>query len=84
MGIVSWRSLLEHLHGHSSGEPLVLENIRQLQGLAARMDSDEVLPFSKDELGPNFPRRVMDLHHLFNAALDRGLDERWISPNGAS
>ncbi len=84
LGMVSWRSLLEHLHGHSSREPLVLENIRQLQGLAARMDSDEVLPFSQDELGPNFPRRVMDLHHLFNAALDRGLAERWISPNGAS
>ena len=45
------------------------ENIHQLQGLAVRMDSDEVLPFSTKELGPGFPRRVMDLIRLVNEAL---------------
>ena len=84
LSIISWRSLLDLLFERSGGEPIVRENIRQLQGLAARMDSDEVLPFSTEELGPGFPRRVMDLIRLVNEALDRGRDDGWISPNGAS
>ena len=84
LSIVSWRSLLDLLFERSGGEPLVRENVRQLQGLADRMDSDEVLPFSTEELGPKFPRRVMDLIRLVNEALNRGWDDGWISPNGAS
>ena len=84
LSIVSWRSLLNLLFERSGGEPLVQENIRQLQGLANRMDSEEVLPFSTNELSPNFPRRIMHLHRLVDEALDRGWDDGWISPNGAS
>ena len=84
LSIISWRSLLDLLFERSGGEPLVRENIRQLQGLAALMDSDEVLPFSTEELGQKFPRRIMDLTRLVNEALYRGWDDGWISPNGAS
>ena len=84
MSIISWRSLLNLLFERSGGEPLVQENIHQLRGLADRMDSEEVLPFSAEELGPKFPRRTMDLIRLVNEALNHGWDDGWISPNGAS
>ena len=80
LGMISWRALLGRLAEYSDGEPAVREDIRQLQGLAARMDSDEVQPFRKEELGPEFPRRVLDLAHLVDEALDHGEAEGWISP----
>ena len=82
LGMVSWQALLDRLLECSRGEPAVQENIRQLQGLADRMDSDEVLPFRKEELGPAIPRRVMNLARLVNDALDCGWNDGWISPLG--
>ena len=82
LGMISWRALLGRLAEYSDGEPAVQEDIRQLRGLADRMDSDEVQPFRKEELGPEFPRRVLDLAHLVDEALDHGVAEGWISPLG--
>ena len=82
LSMVSWQALLDWLLERSRGEPAIQENIRQLKGLADRMDSDEVLPFRKEELGPAMPRRVMDLACLVNDALDRGWNDGWLSPLG--
>ena len=83
LGMVSWQALLDRLLERSRGEPAIQENIRQLKGLADRMDSDEILPFRKEELGPEVPRRVMDLARIVNDALYRGWNDGWISPLGA-
>lgn len=82
LGMITWKALLGRLMESSGGEPAVQEDIHQLQGLADRMDSDEVQPFRKEELGPEFPRRIIDLARLVDEALDRGVAEDWISPLG--
>ena len=83
LGMVSWQTLLDRLLECSRREFSVQENIRQLQGLADRMDSEEILPFRKEELGSAIPRRVMDLARLVSDALDRGWNDEWLSPRGS-
>ena len=80
--MVSWTTLLQWLMESAVGEVAVQEDIRQLLGLARRIDSDEFKPFRKEELAPELPRRVLDLARLVNDALVSGSDEGWISPLG--
>ena len=80
--MVSWRSLLGRMLDHSLAEPAVQADIRQLQGLAERMDSDEVQPVQKEQLGPEIPRLLIGLNRLVDEALGRGQSDGWIFPLG--
>lgn len=71
--LTSWATLLEHMASRAStaGESHVECNIQQLRGLAQQMDEDAFLPLRRDELGPEFPRRVLHLQRLIEDATSR-------------
>ena len=76
--MVSWRDLLNDIFVHSSADPRTLSDVRQLQGLAERMDSDAFQPIHPEELGPSFARRTSHYPRLINDAVDRGVREGWL------
>ena len=80
--MVSWRALLSRMLDHSLAEPAVQADIRQLQGLTERMDSEEVQPVRKGQLGPEFPRLMIGLNRLVDEALGLGQSQGWIFPLG--
>ena len=80
--MVSWRDLLMEMHDRAAGEPGIQADIRQLQGLAKRMDSEEFLPLSHDELGPNVARRVRDLSRICDEVINRLSEEPWAETAG--
>ena len=80
--MVSWRSLLGRMLDHSLSEPAAQADIRQLQGLAERMDSDEVHPVRREQLAPEIPRLLIGLNRLVDEALGRGQSEGWMFPLG--
>ena len=75
--MVSWRDLLKEMHDHAAGETGIQEDIRQLQGLAERMDSEEFLPLSQDELGQNVARRMRDLGRIYEDVVIALGQEEW-------
>ena len=77
MMMVSWRDLLKGMHDHAAGEPGIQADIRQLQGLAERMDSEEFLPLSQDELGQNVARRMRDLGRIYEDVVIALGQEEW-------
>ena len=81
--MVSWQDLLDSLATGAAAEPSTVEEIRQLHGLAKRMDSEAFLPLRKEELGPDFPRRMINLARLVNEALNEGQRQGWLFPIGS-
>lgn len=69
----SWGALLARLGSRASGarETDAELDIRQLRGLADRMDEDAFLPIRSDELGPDVPRRLLGLLQLVDDAAQR-------------
>ena len=78
--MVSWRTLLSEILNNSAADSGVRSDIQQLQGLTDRMDLDAFLPLRKEELGPDFPRRMMNLVRLVNEALNEGVRQGWVFP----
>lgn len=72
--LISWRDLLLALHAaadramDTSG---IKEDIRQLRGLTELMDSQEFLPFHKEDFDPVFARRLIDLRSVFESLISR-------------
>ena len=69
--LTSWRTLLldkmkkqAETHGESSAE----RDILQLNALCEREDSEAFLPLRPEELGPEFPRRMLNLSDLVDKA----------------
>ena len=77
--MLSWNSVLQTMHESTVEEPAVQADIRQLLGLTKRLDREAVLPFGKEELSPQFGRRVRDLMQIYYAVLDLCKAEEWIS-----
>ena len=75
--MVSWRDLLNEMHDHADGEPGIQADIRQLLGLAERMDSDRFFPLNQDELGPSVARRLRDLGLIYDHVLVALGQEEW-------
>ncbi len=73
MMLTSWRALLERMESQASmaGDRAAMRDIEQLHGLTERMDSDAFLPIHSDELAQEFPRRVLNLNDLVDAATER-------------
>ena len=46
------------------------KDIEQLRGLAAQQDDDAFLPLRREELGPEFPRRMRGLQRLIDDATE--------------
>ena len=69
--LTSWRSLLGRMATKASAaaDSHTETDIRQLQGLAEQQDEEAFLPLRQEELGPQLPRRVIDLTGLVEAAV---------------
>ena len=57
-------------------------DIRQLQGLAEQQDEEAFLPLRQEELGPQLPRRVIDLTGLVDDAVNCANQTEWASTTG--
>jgi len=70
---MSWSTLLGRMASSAAGalETATELDIRQLRGLADRMDADAFLPVRAEELGPGFARRMAGLQRLFEDARQR-------------
>lgn len=82
--LISWAALLGRMAAGAgeAGESGVESDIRQLRGLAARMDEEAFLPIQSDEFGPEFPRRMLGLRRLIDDATHRGRNAGWINTEG--
>lgn len=84
MMATSWRTVLDHMESQASltGDRAAVRNIEQLLGLTERMDSDAFLPIHSDELGQEFPRRVLNFVRLVHDATQRALSNDWANADG--
>ncbi|MCY3545027.1 MAG: hypothetical protein OXH22_13465 [Chloroflexi bacterium] len=82
--LTNWRSLLGQMANQTSeaGESSAQIDIRQLQGLTEHMDEDAFLPIRPTELAPEFPRRMLNLRHLVDAATDKARADGFVSTSG--
>lgn len=82
--LTSWRALLDRMatSAGDANETNTVADIRQLRGLAERMDADAFLPLRSAELGPEIPRRMEGLRQLVSDASDRGIANGWMNVNG--
>lgn len=82
--LASWRALLARMAASASdaNETATVADIRQLSGLAERMDADAFLPLRSTELGPEIPRRMEGLRQLVADAIERALRSRWLNTRG--
>ena len=79
MMLTSWRAMLEQMESRASmaADSAAVADIRQLRGLTEQMDSGVFLPIHSDELGQQFPRRVLNLVGLVNDATERIIANGW-------
>ena len=84
--LTSWKALLDRMASNASatGDSHTETDIRQLLGLTQRMDEEAFLPIRAEELGPAFPRRMLGLPSVIEAATGRGREEGWIDTNRLS
>lgn len=82
--LTSWRAVLEQMELQASiaGDRAVVRDIEQLIGLTERMDSDAFLPIHSDELGQDFPRRMLNLVQLIDDATQRATAKGWAETTG--
>ena len=79
MMLTSWRAVLQQMESRASvaGDAPAVRDIEQLLGLTERLDSDAFLPIHSDELGQEFPRRMLNLVGLVNDATERIIANGW-------
>ena len=84
MMLTSWRAVLEQMELQASiaGDRAVVRDIEQLVGLTERMDSDAFLPIHSDELGQDFPRRMINLVRLVDDATQRAIADGLADASG--
>lgn len=72
MALVSWRRLLDHIHGHLDvvGERKTMGDVAQLMGLCDHMDRTAFLPLSSDDITSPLFRRVAQYVTLADEAVD--------------
>ena len=83
--LTSWRNLLGRMAAKVSAvaDSHTEIDIRQLQGLAEQQDKEAFLPLQREELGPQLPRRVIDLTRIVDDAVGRVRATEWVSIKGA-
>lgn len=82
--LTSWRNLLDRMAAQvgTAGESHTETDIRQLQGLARQQDDDAFLPLRREEFGPEFPRRLLNLRRLVDDATDRARSRKILGTEG--
>ena len=83
--LTSWRTLLGRMAAKVSAaaDSHAEIDIRQLQGLAEQQDKEAFLPLRREELGPQLPRRVIDLTGIVDDVVGRAEETEWVSTKGA-
>lgn len=71
--LISWTALLDRMDSQASTsrESHTESDIQQLRGLAEQMDDGAFLPLRREELGPEFPRRLRNLERLVDDVIER-------------
>ena len=84
MMLTSWRAVLMQMETQANiaGYASTVRDIEQLRGLTERMDSDAFLPIHSDELGQDFPRRMLNLVQLIDDATQRAITNDWADIDG--
>ena len=82
--LTSWRSLLGRMAAKASAaaDSHTEADIHQLQGLAEQQDEEAFLPLRQEELGPQIPRRVIDVISLIDDAIAIAKENEWASTEG--
>jgi hypothetical protein len=82
--LASWSFLLGQLREalEAQGEPALVADVRQLMGLAARMDASGFLPLTVSDLTAPTARHVVQFCEIVNAAVDLLLREPFASSKG--
>lgn len=83
--LTSWQTLLDSMldHASSDGDSSTERDIRQLNALCRQQDSADFLPLRSEELGPEFPRRMLNLHQLIQDAMAIGHKDGFVQGNTA-
>ena len=84
LALTGWSSLLGRMSASVSGdgETSVEMDIRQLRGLVESMDEEAFLPLRSEELGPDIPRRLLNLRRLVDDVTERGVRSGWVDTSG--
>ena len=71
--LTSWRALLEaaERHARAAGDTTAVARIQELNGLCEREDEQAFVPLRPGELGPDLPRRLMNLSTVIDRVVDR-------------
>lgn len=78
--LTSWAHLLERLE--LAGDKLANCAIRELRGLANRVDESSFPPLRAEELAPNLARRLLGLRKLVDDATTRGRKAGFVNTRG--
>ena len=84
--LTTWKHLLGLMASEAgtAGDSRAKADIRQLLGLTQRMDEDTFVPIRQEELGPEFPHRILSLQRIIEDAVDRGKADKWIDTSRLS
>ena len=82
--LTSWRSLLMDITRQASGagDKGTEDDVAQLRGLTEREDAHAFLPLHSEELGPQFPRRVLGFRRLVDRATEEAQNLGLIKTDG--
>lgn len=83
--LISWTYLLDRMDSRASTsrESHTKSDIQQLQGLAEQMDDGAFLPLRREDLGPEFPRRLRNLEGLVDDVIER-LEQKELAAKGTT
>ena len=74
--LTSWQAMLDRMatEAADAADSDTEKDIEQLRGLAAQQDDVAFLPLRREELGPEFPRRMRGLQRLIDDATECAID----------
>ncbi len=82
--LTTWKALLDEAshHASASGDSAAAASIRQLSGLCEREDRSAFLPLKRYELGPELPRRLLNLSMVIDRVVAKAKVEGLVSTKG--
>ena len=74
--LTSWSALLDRMsmHADGQGELSTKADISQLSALCQRQDEEAFRPLRRNELAPEFPRRMLQLNRLIDDATELAIE----------
>ena len=71
--LTSWRNLLGGIEAqaNAAGDIQIVNDVRQLQGLAEQEDSNAFLPLRPEQISAEFPRLLLHLYRLIDGTVGR-------------